>query len=145
MKIFIKFLATGFYSGFFPYFPGTVGSLLAFIIAWFLKLDLLSIFLLSILGVYLCTQGELLFQKHDCSHIVYDEFCGAFCAAWQLSSLPQFIIAFVLFRFFDIDKPVPINNLQALPRGWGVMADDLAAGIITRLLLAVFIYFGIMS
>jgi phosphatidylglycerophosphatase A len=144
MKTIIKFLATGFYSGFFPSFPGTVGSLLAFILAWFLNLNIWSILLLTILGVYICTQGELLFQEHDCPHLVFDEFCGAFCATWQLSTLPQFIMAFVLFRFFDILKPAPINTLQKLPRGWGVMADDLAAGIITRFILALLIYFGIM-
>lgn len=144
MKGLIKFFATGFYSGLAPYFPGTVGSVFAFVMAWFLRFDVLAIVVLSILGVYICTQGELIFQKHDCSHIVFDEFCGSFCAAWQLHTIPQFMTAFILFRIFDILKPIPVNNLQALPRGWGVMADDLAAGIISRLIIAVLIYFGFM-
>ena len=144
MKEVIKFLATGFYSRFFPYFPGTAGSLLAFILVWFLESTFLSLLLLTILGIYLCTEAELIFAEHDCPYIVFDEFCGAFWATWQLSSLPQFVVAFVLFRFFDILKPIPINKLQKLPRGWGVMADDLAAGIITRLLLAGLIYWGVI-
>lgn len=144
MKNFIKFLATGFYSGFFPYFPGTFGSIFAFIIAWFLKFDLISIVILSIVGVFICTQGELLFQKNDSPRIVFDEFCGAFCAVYQLSTIPQFILAFILFRLFDILKPLPINYLQVLPRGWGVMADDLAAGILTWLIIAVLIYLGLI-
>lgn len=140
----LKLLATGFYTGLSPYFPGTIGSFFAFIIAWYLRLDLITIIILSLLGVYICTQGELIFQKHDCSHIVFDEFCGAFFATWQLVSIPQFIAAFVLFRIFDIFKPIPINKLQALPRGWGVMADDLAAGLLSRLIVAGLIYLGMM-
>ena len=144
MKGIIKFLASGFYTGLSPYCPGTVGSFFAIIIAWFFRLDLLAILLLIIAGVYICTQGELIFQKHDSPHIVFDEFCGIFCAAWQLSTLPQFIAAFVLFRIFDILKPVPVNTLQVLPQGWGVMADDLAAGIISRLIIAGLMYGGII-
>lgn len=144
MKRIIKFLATGFYAGMFTSFPGTIGSIVASFLAWFLKLDMLQILLLILLGVYICTEGELLFKEHDCSHIVYDEFCGIFVATWNLVSIPQFLLAFVLFRVFDILKPNPINKLQLFPKGWGVMADDLAAGLITRLILALLIYFGIM-
>ena len=141
MKMIIKLLATGFYSGLFTTFPGTIGSLVACVLAWFFKLDWLTILFLIFLGVYICTEGELIFQKHDCSHIVYDEFCGIFVATWNLVSPMQFLLAFVLFRIFDILKPNPINKLQALPKGWGVMADDLAAGLITRLILALFVYY----
>lgn len=144
MKMMIKFLATGFYSGMFPFFPGTIGSIIALLLAWFLKFNLLQILLLILLGVYLCTRGEEIFNEQDCAHIVYDEFCGMFLATWSLNSLLQFLLAFVLFRIFDILKPNPINKLQELPRGWGVMADDLAAALITRLLLAVLIYLGMV-
>ncbi len=144
MKILLKFLATGFYSGFFPYFPGTVGSFLALILSWFLKLNLWQILLFIIIGVYICTQGELLFAQHDCAKIVYDEFCGMFLASWQLSSIPQFLVAFLLFRMLDIFKPFPINKLQLLPGGWGVMADDLLAGAVARIILALLIYLGIV-
>jgi len=144
MKGIIKLLATGFYTGLSPCCPGTVGSLLAIIMAWFLKLDLVAILLLIIAGIFICTRGELIFQKHDSPQIVFDEFCGVFCAAWQLQTIPQFIVAFVLFRLFDILKPVPVGTLQGLPRGWGVMADDLAAGIISRLIIAGLMYWGFM-
>ena len=144
MNNLVRFFASGFFSGMFPVFPGTVGSLVALLIAWFLKPSMLLIFLCSLLGVYICTKGESVFGEHDCSHIVYDEFCGIFIATWNLDSSPQYIVAFILFRLFDIWKPSLINKVQELPLGWGVMADDLLAGLVSRIIVAVLIYIGII-
>jgi phosphatidylglycerophosphatase A len=134
----IKFGATGFYTGFLPYFPGTVGSSAALVLAWFWRFSLWQILLLVIIGVYLCTKAEMLFKQHDSPKIVFDEFCGIFVAVWGLTTLHQFLLGFLFFRLLDIAKPFPINKLQALPRGWGVMADDLLAGALARLILAIF-------
>ncbi|HHX96043.1 MAG TPA: phosphatidylglycerophosphatase A [Clostridia bacterium] len=144
MKEAIRCLATGFYVGLVPYFPGTAGSLVAFILIWYLEITLVALILLTLFGVFLCQKAEELIGIHDAPQIVFDEFCGAFWATWGLTSLPQFIIAFIFFRFFDILKPYPLKKLQSLPHGWGIMADDLAAGFMTRLLLAIFIYFGLV-
>lgn len=138
-----QMLATGFGSGYSPVFPGTVGSVVAVIIAWFLDIDILQIIILSFLGVHICTKGEEILKKHDSPNIVFDEFCGIFIAVWKVDSIILYIAAFLLFRFFDIVKPYPINELQKLPKGWGVMADDLAAGIVAR--IGVFIIAVLLS
>lgn len=144
MNFFVKMLASGFYTGLFPFMPGTIGSLAAVFVAWFLKPNLGQIILLTILGIYICAKGEELFAEHDCGKIVYDEFCGMFLAVWGLNTPIQFLVGFVLFRLFDITKPYPINKIQVLPGGWGIMADDLLAGGFVRLLLALLIITGIL-
>lgn len=69
--------------------------------------------------------------KHDPSEIVIDEVAGLWIAlAGTNFALPHLIIAFLLFRLFDIIKPGPINTLQNLPGGWGVMMDDIGAGLV---------------
>lgn len=133
MSVIFRILATGFGSGCFSRFPGTVGSALAAVFAWHYRLSLIQILLISAMGVLICTKGEEILQVHDSPKIVFDEFCGLFIAVWQVDSLTLFLVAFGLFRLFDIIKPYPVNKLQDLPRGWGVMADDLAAGILARI------------
>ena len=135
MNLLIKFLATGFGSGYSPRLPGTTASALAAIFAWFVALETWHLVLLCFAGVYICGQGERILNEHDSPHIVFDELCGLFIAVWRLDSLGYFFAAFILFRFFDIAKPFPIGKLQELPGGWGVMADDIAAGLAARLIL----------
>jgi len=144
IKPLIKLLATGFYTGLFPFFPGTVGSLAAVLLAWFFPWELWQIILFSLLGIFICAQAETLFAEHDPGKIVYDEFCGMFLAVWGASTPGQYLVAFLLFRFFDIVKPFPINRSQELPGGCGVMADDLLAGGAARLILAILITNGIL-
>ncbi len=131
----VKFFATGFYTGYSPIMPGTAGCVPALLIAWLIPLELWHIFVLCLAGVYICNYAENMLNEHDSPKIVFDEFCGLFIATWQLETGYLYLIAFILFRLFDIFKPYPINRLQALPGGWGIMADDLAAGIIVRLLM----------
>lgn len=133
MKIIYRILATGFGSGYAPKFPGTVGTALAAIFAWYYNLSIAQIIILSLLGVLICTKGEEILNRHDSPNIVFDEFCGFFIAVWNVDTFLLYLTAFVLFRIFDILKPYPINKLQELPGGWGVMADDIAAGIIARI------------
>ncbi len=130
-----KFFATGFGSGYFPWFPGTVGSGVALIIGWYIPLQTWQILVLCLIGIPICTKGEELFAQHDCSKIVFDEFCGMFIAIWHLQTVSEFIVAFALFRMLDILKPFPINKLQELPRGLGVMIDDVVAGLAARYIL----------
>lgn len=68
---------------------------------------------------------------HDDGRIVIDEAAGMMLALLAVPHTPTGIVAaFAAFRFFDIVKPPPIRRLQAVPGGWGVMLDDLAAGAI---------------
>ncbi len=74
---------------------------------------------------------------HDAHPIVIDEVVGQLLALWAVPREPAWILmAFLLFRFFDIVKPLGVRGLQRLPGGLGVVADDLVAGIYTRLVLA---------
>jgi len=109
--------------------------LAALLLVWFVPLRTWHILLLCLAGVWLCGRAEALLNEHDSPKIVFDEFCGIFIASWQLEQALLLTVAFVLFRLLDIIKPYPVNKLQALPGGWGIMADDIAAGLAARLLI----------
>ena len=147
---FARFIATGFFSGLSPRAPGTVGSLV-FLLLWLGVLSLFqSVALLIGLGLVLVTtvvglmasSRYLLSLEHsiaDPQEIVIDEWAGLAIALLPAigGSAPIWspIAAFVLFRFFDILKPGPIRRAEALPRAWGIMADDILAGIASAVLL----------
>lgn len=87
------------------------------------------------LGVYSSTKAEKT-MGHDNGHIVIDEVVGYWFALYLFQPSWHYIVfGFILFRFFDIAKPYPINKLQKLPQGWGVMVDDLMAGVYTAVVL----------
>lgn len=142
LRIISRFLATGAYSGFSPIAPGTVGSFLALILYWFIPTIRVSIFSaivlgLFFLGVWASSRTEEEFGE-DASVIVIDEMVGMWIALFLIKkSLSLIIIGFLLYRLFDVIKPFPIRRSQRLPKGWGVMVDDLVAGIYTNLVLQV--------
>ncbi len=136
MKWLIKFLVTGFFSGKSPIMPGTAGSLVAAALIWLYPLNWWQIVLICMFSVFLCGQAEKLYGETDPGQVVLDEFCGMFVATWQLESLSWIFLAFVLFRIFDIGKPFLIRRVQELPDGWGVVLDDLLAGLAARAIIA---------
>ena len=80
----------------------------------------------------------------DPPQVVVDEVLGQWLAlagmrAW---TWPQVLAAFVLFRFFDIYKPPPVRQAERLPAGWGIIADDLAAGLYAALVLSLWGWFN---
>ncbi len=143
-----KFLVTGAGTGYLPIAPGTWGSAAVCIIYlaiaaigadtcsgvnWVLA----SIALAATLG---CGLGgpfiEKTFSKKDPGQCTLDEWAGQALtllflpmAATFSTQLTTAGVAFFAFRFFDIIKPPPIRQLEKLPAGWGIVADDLAAGI----------------
>ena len=140
MKIFYYILATGLGTGFSPLAPGTAGSLLSLLLIYFFSpippyILVLFIIVLFFLGVFASTQVEK-DRGHDPSIVVIDEIVGMSIGLLFLPpNLTLFFIAFVLFRIFDIFKPPPINISQKLPAGWGVMMDDVIAGLYTLFLV----------
>ncbi|MDZ7271740.1 MAG: phosphatidylglycerophosphatase A [candidate division KSB1 bacterium] len=133
-----KLCATGLYTGFSPVAPGTAGSFLALVLAFVLpRPGLLGwaavLAVLIPLGIAAASRAERVYG-HDASQINIDEVVGMLVA---LSGVPRtpaaFAAAFVLFRLLDVVKPFPVDELQELPAGWGVMADDLMAGLYTCL------------
>ena len=133
--------------------PGTFGSLVGLFafsfLFWFTPIPPIGIMvlfsLLFILGIPLCTRAEILLGKEDPPEVIWDEFTAIplvflFCLE-ELNSfsfiktLYLLIMGFILFRIFDIRKPIGIRNLQHLPKGLGVMIDDLAAALVSACLL----------
>ncbi len=164
-------VTTFFGSGMSPKAPGTIGSLVAAILAYplatyaitnwdeneflsfgdnhyFGGFSVNTIFLIAALFIFF---AAIPFVKkamkdtgtEDPGWIVIDEVCGVFMA---LAFTPCFIIvqapwilavAFGLFRFFDIFKPLGIHKMEKLPGAWGVMADDLLGGIYTAIIIGI--------
>ena len=146
------FLSFGFGSGLAPKAPGTFGTLVGMPIFWLishyaLPLQLIIIAGLFLIGMYCCAiTGEAL-GVADHGAIVWDEIVAIMLV---LAYTPPYwftwIIAFVLFRLFDIWKPFPIRQFDAkLKGGFGVMFDDLLAGIyaIVALKILLWIYIGV--
>ena len=121
---------------------GTWGSLAAAVIWWFLVPPVLWIQVALVagvagVGVWAAHQLEQLTGKNDPGLIVIDEVAGQWLALVGCGPvLWQFATGFFLFRLLDILKPGPIDRAQALPRGWGVMADDILAGAVTLVILS---------
>ncbi len=101
--------------------------------------QLIILIVTLLIGIWVSGVVEKAFGQKDCVHIVIDEFVGYLCSIIFLPLTPTFMIAaFFLFRFFDILKPPPIRMIEKLGGGAGVMFDDVAAGIITNILLQIF-------
>jgi phosphatidylglycerophosphatase A len=100
--------------------------------------ELVIVFAIALVGTWAATRTENLSARKDPGKVVIDEVAGQFIAlipvpfvlgaAWW-----SVIVAFILFRFFDIVKPYPARKLESLPGGLGIMADDLIAGVYAAL------------
>ncbi|CCU79189.1 Phosphatidylglycerophosphatase A [Halanaerobium saccharolyticum subsp. saccharolyticum DSM 6643] len=137
------FLATGFYSGHLPYAPGTWGSLLMVLLVFTFPLlnNIYFISALSIGGIAIADFEERQTGIKDDSKIVIDEMAGQLLAYYTLPlNIPVLIGGFILFRIFDITKPWLIDKVQDLPSGWGVMLDDILAGLTTLIILKIIIF-----
>lgn len=131
-----RILATGCGVGFLPYAPGTAGTLLGIPIYLMLaslqwSLYLLTVITFTILSVYIASIAEMSFKEKDAPPIIIDEIAGFLWTMFLVSPDHfQITVGFLTFRFFDIVKPYPVRKIQqTLPGGWGVVMDDLAAGI----------------
>lgn len=133
-------LATGFGSGYCPVAPGTAGALLATII-WLaytlflppttcIVLTVVLTLLFTVLGVW-ATNKVIPFWGEDPRRVVVDEMVGVWIPliAAPAGNLWYALASFVLFRFFDIAKPLGVRQMERFPGGIGVMADDILAGI----------------
>ena len=139
-----KVIGLGFGTGLFPIAPGTVGSLAAVVIYYLIVLAvgaaeqfiLAGLVVFSILvGVW--ATGLLVTEEDpDPGKAVWDEFLGMWITCILLPpTLPWLAAAFICFRVFDVLKPWPARRLENLHGGWGIMADDIAAGIYGFVLL----------
>lgn len=134
-------LATGFGAGYSPLAPGTVGSAVGLLLFWPLRLlplwaQLLAVVVLFAIGVRVATIVAERVGRKDPGLVVVDEIVGQWVTLLALPFVPWTAIAgFVLFRVMDVLKPWPARDLERLPKGLGIMADDVAAGIYANLAL----------
>lgn len=138
----VHLLATGFGSGLAPVSPGTFGTIAAIpFYLMFAYLPLWSFVLFTLLvcatGPYICGKAADDIGVHDHKAIVWDEFAGFFITMLLVPfSWMNVLVGFLLFRFFDIIKPWPISILdKKVHGGWGIMLDDIAAGVVSAIIL----------
>lgn len=141
-------LATWWGVGYVPRAPGTAGTIAA--IPFFLLLSLLPLYgyLACVLGIGLAAcwaagEAERIFQEQDSKRIVIDEAVGFFITMTALPpTWPYLIGGFCLFRCFDILKPPPIRLIERkVPGGYGVVLDDVLAGIYAQISLRIIVAF----
>jgi phosphatidylglycerophosphatase A len=92
--------------------------------------------LLCVIGVPAASGAERDLKQHDSGIIVIDEAAGFLISVCFLPLTPFYLVgAFILFRFFDIVNPPPARQMERLSGGWGVIMDDVVAGIYANLVL----------
>ncbi len=135
-----ELIATGFYVGRFKYAPGTVGTLLGVPLVYLLVykwwLTLLFGLLLYAVAVWSANYVIELTREEDPEEVVIDEIVGYFFSFLFIEpTLKTMAVAFITFRVLDILKPYPIKLFEKLPKGHGVVADDVVAGIMNAVIL----------
>jgi len=144
-NFFWLFVSSGALIGFLPLCPGTFGALEGLIIFWFLKnlslfAQLIIILLISILGVISSHFASKILGNKDPDIVVIDEIAGMWVSLLGKVTILEYFLAFVLFRIIDISKPFPLKKLEKLSGGWGIMVDDLLAGVFTNILVTILSY-----
>jgi len=141
----VHFIAFGFGAGLAPRAPGTFGSLVGLLAAWWLfELPLLwrVAVVLAVIGagIWICGESARRLNRHDDQRIVFDEIAGVLLTSLAVVERSLFAIALVivLFRLFDIWKPWPIRDVDHRMRGGaGIMLDDLMAAAYAAICLMV--------
>jgi len=126
--------------------PGTAATLVTLPLIWFLSTHGVQLYaygcilLASILAGIVLTNYTLKKWSlgFDPSEIVIDEYAGCLTTFFAVPvHQDSLVVGFLLFRFFDIFKPFGIYQLQSIKGGWGIMVDDIAAGIISNIILRI--------
>lgn len=143
MNAIARVIATWFGCGYAPVAPGTVGSAAAILIAWALhtyitplEFGLMGV-ILAIPGIWAAGVTAREIKSKDPQIVVVDEVVGQWItlAGATVLNWHSWLLAFALFRIFDIWKPPPVRQLERLPGGIGIVADDAMAGVYGALLL----------
>lgn len=147
--LFHKLFSTSLGIGYIGKGGGTVAAV-ACCICWYLAwngtgapvlFSLLITMAITLTGVLTSAKVEKIWGK-DPSRVVIDEVAGMCISLLFLPVNIKYILcALVLFRFFDIRKPLYINKMEQIPGGWGIMMDDVLAGVYTNLLLSAVVWF----
>jgi len=141
-KRIILFIATGAFSGYSPFFPGTIGTLvgIGIYLVIYTSDPLTYVVILVILFIpsaLISDKAEKILLENDSKHIVIDEIFGFLVTMTFLPNrLLYIVLGFFFFRLFDIIKIFPANIIdKKIKNGWGVVLDDLVAGVYANLVL----------
>ena len=149
MNFINKIISTFFYVGFLPKLPGTFGTLAGAIFYYYINyffnptsMEMLFITVLIIfISIITSNYAINIFKSKDPVFVVIDEVAGIFVAMLFLPfSIVNLIIAFFLFRLFDVWKPWFVGDFEKMPGGLGITMDDVAAGIMANALIQIMIY-----
>ncbi len=152
MNSFHKLNATVLGAGYSPFAPGTMGALVGVLILYVIHILqpeleyftwglLLASIIFTLLGVWSTNELEKEWGK-DPSKVVVDELVGVWIGLlWIPIDWFWLLLGFGLFRFFDIAKPLFIRRLEKIKGGWGVMLDDVLAGIYTNIVLQILVIY----
>ena len=147
----ITFLVTFGYIGNVKYFPGTFGSFAGLLVGAFIikftnhNVFLSCFFILTVISIFAVDEYLKSSKNLDPQEVVIDEVLGQWIAiAFIPFNFKSFLIAFILFRFFDISKIFPINKIEKIKGYLGVIGDDLFAGIITAIIILTLTYYGLI-
>jgi len=140
----VHFVAFGFGAGLAPRAPGTFGSAVGVVAAWWLlELPLVArvaiVLAVIVAGIFVCGESARRLGRHDDQRIVFDEIAGVLLTSLAVAEKSAFALAlvFVLFRVFDIWKPWPIRDVDhSLKGGLGIMLDDLIAAVYAAVCVA---------
>jgi phosphatidylglycerophosphatase A len=136
-------VATAFGSGYSPFAPGTAGSAVGVLLFWPMAgwrwpWQVAACLALLLVGALAATRVAESVGSKDPGIVVVDEVLGQWVTFLALPFTPATaVLGFLLFRAMDIVKPWPARDLERLPGGWGIMADDVAAGVYAHLALRV--------
>ena len=152
LNVLSKAIATALGAGYSPIAPGTLGTAVAVPLAWALASLPEWQFAIVVIGVIALAivtaeRADRAWGTHDSGRIVIDEVAGYLVtvALVDRSSWIVLLTGFVLFRLLDIVKPPPVRHLERLPGGWGVVLDDVAAGVIGMAVLWALARFGALT
>ena len=130
-----------------PVAPGTFGSAAGLLLFWAVRasgslaVELAVVLAVTAVGVVAATRAESATGRHDPGLIVIDEAAGMLVTLAAVPvGLGGAVVGFLAFRLFDIVKPFPARRAERLPGGWGVMADDLVAGVYAQALLRLLLW-----
>ncbi|MEO2198014.1 MAG: phosphatidylglycerophosphatase A [bacterium] len=138
--------------GFVPRAPGTVGSVAGVALFWVVRsahslwLEAVVLIAVILVGVVAAFEAESKYERRDPGYIVIDEVAGMLLTLLAVPvGVGGVLIGFVAFRVFDVVKPFPARQAEALPGGWGVMVDDLVAGLYAQGALRLLLWVGALA
>jgi phosphatidylglycerophosphatase A len=153
MRQIILLAVTGAGVGYLPWLPGTFGTCLAIPLSLALNQlathalysALIALLGFSAFAIWSSGKAVVILGLKDPQVIIIDEITGFLIANFlNPSDLSSLITAFILFRFFDIVKPFPANKFEQLPSGFGIVLDDMVAGVYSLMILYMLRHWGVL-